>query len=317
MAHPLQAHKAHFVEKSRVAHIAGGGKCYARGGSVHSDETEYKEVVRKDGKPATLKHEGKNAKARGDKSVRRANGGKVKRDDGGSVKPLDPDGMLAEAQRRHDEAIKQNRVSTLTSQLSRIQGEQKRARGGHVKHKGAGKTSVNVIVAPSGGGAKSPMMPPPPGAGVGAAPPPMAPKPPMMPPPGAGAPPMAGLGGPPGGPPMPPPHSAGGRAYKTGGGVNSAQKGEGKKSLADKKGVTGIGDRTPIQHSGNKSDTQNIGRGPVITRATGGPIYSDGAKGKQMAPKLPAGSGGGTARKAKAHMQNKAGHEPWEPAVER
>lgn len=107
-----------------------------------------------------------------------------------------------------------------------------------------------------------------------------------------------------------PPRSEGGRAYKDGGAV-------GKKSLADKKGVTGIGDRTPIQHSGNKSDTQNIGRGPVITRAAGGPIYSDGKKGHQMAPKLPSGSGGGKARKAKAHMQNKAGHEPWEPAVER
>lgn len=270
MAHPIgNEHRGHKVERSRVSHIAGCSsepKHYARGGSVHSDEAEYKEVVRKDGKPATLKHEGKSAKARGDKSVRRA-------------------------------------------------------KGGHVKHKGSGKTSVNVIVAPSGGGAgaKPPMPMPPPGGPPGmAGAPPMPPKPPMMPPPpGGGAPPMAGLGGPPGGPPMPPPHSAGGRAYKTGGGVNSAQKGEGKKSLADKKGVTGIGDRTPIQHSGNKSDTQNIGRGPVITRAAGGPIYSDGAKGKQMAPKLPAGSGGGTARKAKAHMQNKAGHEPWEPAVER
>ena len=187
----------------------------------------------------------------------------------------------------------------------------RRSRGGHVKHKGSGKTSVNVIVAPSGGG-HPPMagvggMPP----GAGAPPPMMPPKPPMMPPPGAGAPPMAGLGGPPpGGPPGMPPRSDGGRAYKDGGAV-------GKKSLADKKDVTGIGDRTPIQHSGNKSDTQNIGRGPVITRAAGGPIYSDGAKGKQMAPKLPAGSGGGKARKAKAHMQNKAGHEPWEPAVER
>jgi hypothetical protein len=189
----------------------------------------------------------------------------------------------------------------------RVDKAPRRARGGHVKHKGGGKTNVNVIVAPGG------QHPPAGGAPMGAAPPPMPampPKPPMMPPPG-GAPPMAGLGAPPpGGPPMPP-RSEGGRAYASGGTV------KGPKSSADMKGKTGIGDRTPIQHSGNKSDTQNIGRGPVITRAAGGPIYSDGKMGRQMAPKLPSGSGGGKARKAKAHMQNKAGHEPWEPGVER
>ncbi len=256
MGHPVgNEHRGNKVERDRVMHIAGKHetpKHYARGGSVHSDEAEDRALIKKEVKGSALKHEGKEAKSRGDKAVRRA-------------------------------------------------------KGGHVKHKGSGKTSVNVIVAP--GGQHPPMAGvggPPPGAG---APPPMMPPKPMMPPPGAGAPPMAGLGGPPGGPPMPP-RSDGGRAYKDGGAV-------GKKSLADKKGVTGIGDRTPIQHSGNKSDTQNIGRGPVITRAAGGPIYSDGAKGKQMAPKLPAGSGGGKARKAKAHMQNKAGHEPWEPGVER
>lgn len=313
MSHPMQEHRGHRVERERVSHIAGiseAPKHYAKGGSVHSDEAEDKALIRKEVKGDALKHEGKKAKARGDKTVRRATGGKVKRDDGGSVKSLDPDGMMAEAQRRHDEAIKQNRSSTLTSQIYRIQGEQKRARGGHVKHKGGGKTSVNVIVAPSG--AKPPMPAGGPPMGV----PPMPPKPPMMPPPpGAGAaPPMAGLGGPPG----MPPRSEGGRAYKSGGAVgNSSEKGEGKKSLADKKGVTGIGDRTPIQHSGNKSDTQNIGRGKPITYATGGSIYSNGKPGTQMAPKLPAGAGGGKARKAKAHMQNKAGHEPWEPAVER
>ena len=66
---------------------------------------------------------------------------------------------------------------------------------------------------------------------------------------------------------------------------------------------------TPIQHSGNKNDTQNIGRGPAITRATGGPIYADGAKGKQMAWLKGDGAGGGKARLAKAKREG--GHEPW------
>jgi len=78
---------------------------------------------------------------------------------------------------------------------------------------------------------------------------------------------------------------------------------EGKKSLAAVKGATGIGDRTPIQHSGNKNDTQNIGRGPAITRATGGKLEAYGAK---MSPTFPhkAGAGSGIARKAKAHMKH-------------
>lgn len=189
----------------------------------------------------------------------------------------------------------------------------RRAKGGHVKGHKSGKTNVNVIVAPGGGGAKPPMpmpgaMPPPP---AGAAPP-MPPKPPMMPPPpgpGMGQPPAAGLGG-------IPPRSQGGRAYKKGGAVNSSEKGYGAKSLADKKGVTGIGDRTPIQHSGNKSDTQNIGRGKPVTYATGGAIYSDGAKGKQMGPKIGYGNNG-LGRMKKAKVETGKAHEPWEPGVVR
>lgn len=264
MAHPVgNHHRAHHHEKDRVHHLVGGHvepKHYARGGTVHDDEAEDRALIRKEVKSEALKHEGKHAKHRADKVVRRA-------------------------------------------------------KGGHVKGKGhkGGKTNVNVIVAP--GGNKPPM--PMPGAGMAppmaAAPPPMPPKPPMMPPPptaGMGPPPAAGLGG-------MPPRSHGGRAYKKGGAVSSSEKGYGKKSLADSKGVTGIGHRTPIQHSGNKSDTQNIGRGKPITYATGGAIEANGHAGKQMAPHLPAGSGGGKARIAKAHMENKAGHEPWEPGIER
>lgn len=147
-----------------------------------------------------------------------------------------------------------------------------RAKGGRVKG-----TNINIIVAPKSGDA--PAM----------AAPPMPPKPPMAPPappvPAMG--PQAGLGGM---PPMPPgpPRSEGGRAYKKGGAVTIA------------KGYT------PVQHSGNKSDAQNIGRGPAITKATGGAIYADGRKGKQMAWLKGVGAGGGKGRLKKAHHRNKA-----------
>lgn len=185
-----------------------------------------------------------------------------------------------------------------------------RAKGGRVKG-----TTVNVIVAPKGQEQPAaPMM---------AAPPPMPPKPPMAPPiapaPMAAA--APGLGGM---PPMPP-RSDGGRAYKKGGAVKSMKKSKSMKMSGEKhkraaggpvsgaavKGKTGIGDRTPIQHSGNKSDTQNIGRGPVVTRATGGAIYANGKPGTQMAWLKGKGAGGGKGRIAKAHHDNKAGHEPW------
>ena len=69
---------------------------------------------------------------------------------------------------------------------------------------------------------------------------------------------------------------------------------------ADERGKTGIGFRLPVQHSGNKDDTQNIGRKPVITRATGGPIYADGREGKDMGPEFTGGARGGIGRAEKA-----------------
>lgn len=222
-----------------------------------------------------ITHGMSSAKAEGMPVARKAAGGAVKgvaqRADGGAVKP------------------RADKVS--------------RAKGGRVK---SGKTNINIIVAP--GGQKPPM------AGVGMppmppAPPPMPPKPPM-----AAAPPVP-MGPSPGagGIPM---HADGGRAYKKGGAVKMKMSGEkkhGKKAKPFKmrasggavddagvKGKTGIGDRTPIQHSGNKSDTQNIGRGPVITKATGGPVYSNGKAGKQMAWLKGVGAGGGEGRLKKA-----------------
>ena len=154
-----------------------------------------------------------------------------------------------------------------------------RARGGRLGKKKSGSKGnhVNVII-----GSHAPVPPTMPG--VGAAPPPMMPKPPMMPPlgpsgSGMGGPPMPGAGMPPG---VPPPgmRYAGGRTRAKGGKVDAGSAGIGK-------------GRTPMQHSqSNKQDTKNIGRGSVITKATGGPIE---AKGK-MAPHTTGGAGGGRSR---------------------
>lgn len=265
MAHPMNEHRAHKVEKQRVKHITG----MAAGGSTHSDEAMDRSLIKRMVK----------------KTAMRADGGAVRQ--------------------RADRPA--------------------RAKGGRVKG-----TTVNVIVAPK---EKSdmPAMPP-----MGAMPPPMPPRPPAMPPaPVQAGPPVPGLGGmPPGGPPI---RSDGGRAYKRGGGVKdkmSSEKKHGKgkyKMRADggrsdgkepqpsdlyspdqvkrleKQRASGgaVSDSsrggTKVQHSGNKSDSQNIGRGPVITKATGGPVYSDGRIGKQMAWLKGVGSGGGEGRLKKAH----------------
>jgi len=135
-----------------------------------------------------------------------------------------------------------------------------RKRGGGVR-KSKGHTTNVIIASP-----KPPMVP---GVAASGAPPPM-PMRPVAPPPGAGGPPTPTPGGPPLGGPLP--------MRKRGGMVvSNAAKGA-----------------TPVQHSPNKKDGINIGRGPVITKAAGGAIYS-AAKG-QMGPKLDGGSMGGVAK---------------------
>lgn len=156
-----------------------------------------------------------------------------------------------------------------------------RARGGRLgSKKGTKGHTVNVIVAPSGGQQKTPVPVPVPGV-ASAPPPPRSPIPAAPPPMGASPMPPPGVVPPPG----MPPRYAGGRAFKRGGKVNADTAGIGK-------------GRTPVQHSPNKQDGKNIGRGPVITKATGGPISS--GKGK-MAPHTVGGAGGGKSRLDKAH----------------
>lgn len=187
--------------------------------------------------------------------------------------------------------------------------------GGKKKKSGKGGNHVNITIAPH---PKSPlpMMPPP---GVAAAPPPMPPRPPMMPPPAGpgpiGAPPGIGAGPmPPPGvlpPPGMPPRYAGGRAYKKGGAVFSGAQSKVSATASGTIGsnksdsqTAGIGKgRTPLQPSPNKQDGKNIGRGPVITKAAGGPISSK-AKG-QMAPHAKSGAGGGLSRIDKANHPDK------------
>ena len=254
MGHPVgNQHRAHHHERERLAHLTG----------KHESPKHY------------------------------ARGGKV-HDDEAEDRALIKKSVKKGCMRADGGAVKQ-----------RADKAMRRAKGGKTMHKGHSKTNVNVIVAPGGG--KPPMA----GLGGGMAPPPamaappMPPKPPMAPPPPAsamGGPPLGGM----------PPRKKGGRVTKFfgdadmspahpqsheddwGHGKPRARGGkiEGKKSLADMRGVTGIGERTPIQHSGNKSDTQNSGRKAVITKATGGPIYSDGRAGKEMGPHIGAGNSG-------------------------
>lgn len=78
MAHPHESHKAHHVEKERVAHIIR--ECRARGGGVHHpDEQADRELIHRMVKPAAMKAEGHKAKHRADRLSHRAKGGRVKK----------------------------------------------------------------------------------------------------------------------------------------------------------------------------------------------------------------------------------------------
>jgi hypothetical protein len=87
-------------------------------------------------------------------------------------------------------------------------------------------------------------------------------------------------------------HYAGGRTRKAGGAVTADTAGIGK-------------GRTPVQHADGKQDTNNIGRGPVVTKATGGPITSKYAAKAGMAPNSGTGAGGGKSRLDKDHHPDK------------
>lgn len=274
MSHPFNSLRNDKVQKSRVSSITaacGGGM--ATGGAVSGSKT----IARKDGGAVSLRADGGAVKSRADRP--------------------------------------------------------NRARGGRTKKSGKGHT-VNVIVAPSA--PKPPMPPMIPGVAAGS-PGLSPPRPPLTPPaggpiaaPGAAPPLGAGPMPPPGALPPPGVHYAGGRAYKKGGRVKSAggaaggksnfsgtpmkaafttkgKPADGGKGNHETGDTAGIGKgRTPIQSIGtNKMDTKNIGRGPVITKATGGPINSDYAWKKGMAPHAKGGAMGGLAKLDKADHPSK------------
>ena len=197
-----------------------------------------------------------------------------------------------------------------------------RARGGRLgKKKGTKGHTVNINIghSPMDKPALPAMVPgvgtPPPGLGAMPPKPPM-PMPPPAPGPGIGGPPP-GLGASPGGPPLPPPgiRYAGGRTYAKGGKVESG-KTPSKKAFTvsvdgsnnDTSATAGAGKgRTKIQRdfASNKQDSKNIGRGPVITKATGGPITSKQGWKVGMAPHAKGGAMGGLAKLDKANHPSK------------
>lgn len=302
MAHPHNEHRAHKVERERVHHIAGvheevrGHHQRARGGRVHDDEAEDRALVskmleeheRKEMKvKGTLKHDmGKHAKQRADKAPRRARGGHVKKGGkghtnvnvivapgGGGQRPMPlPVAAPPVPPRPPIAPPPVPALGGAPGPAPGLGGMPPRKRGGRVTSDVADVKHFHKGEKVEGGFHKH----------------------------NKGAHEMHGK------------KSSGGRVDKMfghadmdkahpesneddwGSGKPRARGGkvEGKKSSADARGVTGIGARTPIQHSGNKSDTQNIGRGPVITKATGGPIYADGRAGKQMGPNVHAGNSG-------------------------
>ena len=181
----------------------------------------------------------------------------------------------------------------------------KRAKGGRVgkKSKGNGKTIINVITGGHPAGGAPPPMPAGPPMGIAGPPPgampapPMAAKPPMpMPPPGAG------------GPPGMPMRARGGKVQTpTGTGV-AAESSRGKENRGSPVFNASLRAGTKVSHSGNKDDGKNIGRGRVVSFATGGGVKTfrayggkvESPQGVAKETRLPGGSGGGEARLVKA-----------------
>jgi hypothetical protein len=325
----MNSHRQHRVEKMRVGNLCKGydrgGKAYAKGGAVKSIGKKALSLHKEE--HAALHAEGHESKHRMDRPKKRAKGGRLHRETGGAsdVKqtrpPVEMDSgssNLAEAQRRHNQALQEGRSSTLTGQLYGVQSERSsRAKGGRVGKKGNSKTIVNVITGGHPAGGAPPPMPPGPPMGI-AGPPPgapaaMPPRPPMpggpgMPPPGAGAPPMPPMG-----------RAKGGRVQApTGTGV-APESSRSKENRGSPVFNASLRHGTKVSGTGNnKSDGKDIGRGRVVTFACGGGVKSfrayggraESPQGIAKSTRLPGGSGGGEARLVKAKRARHDYHGP-------
>jgi len=208
----------------------------------------------------------------------RAAGGRVHEDEVADRK------LFGKMIKEHDEASRKADGGKPKHRLDR------RARGGPVKGKGA--THVNVIVAPQGGTGVPPGAALPAGAAppVPAMPPPRPAMPAVMPPGVGMPPPQAGLA-PPGALPPGAIRHAGGRTYKKGGRVTTGPT-----------WASSMKAGTQVQHLPGKSDQKDVGRGPVITKASGGPVEAPGP-GKGMGPKMHGGSKSGEGRLEKIRIE--------------
>jgi hypothetical protein len=184
MAHPMQAHRQHIVERKRVSHITKG---YDSGGEVGYGEAQQNQH---------------NALNDAPNPANQSSQYSPQSEQAGPA-PRDPDiERLVSGRRTGRARARGGRVDSF-------------ARGGKTK-KGKG-TTVNVMMGHGDKQAVPVPVPAPATLPGGAGP--LPPRPPVLPPAGAAPP-----GMPPGGPPgMPPPgiRRSGGRAYARGGGVKS------------------------------------------------------------------------------------------------
>lgn len=288
MSHAYNEHRNHKVQKNRVAHIAGK----AAGGSAHADVAADKKLIRSMVKQTAMRADGGAVRSRADRPAR-AKGGRVK---GTTVNvivapksqdqaappmaampppmPPKPPVMPAPAPAGPIPGLG-GMPPGGPPMPPRSDGGRAYKRGGGVKGKMSGEKKHGKKAKPFKMRAEGGSVP--------------MPKP-----------------RPEGKEPQPSDLYSGSDAKRlergraTGGKVFSQSQGSPKSAINTFTPNFAQG-TTQVQHSGNKSDTQNIGRKAPITRATGGPIYSDGRKGKQMAWLKGVGAGGGEGRLKKAH----------------
>lgn len=318
MSHPHNDLRDHKVSERRLS-MFGGMPHRAAGGSV-SDERQDKALVKSMVKGASLKAEGGKVKARGDRACR-AKGGRVKKSkghtsvnvivapQGGGMPPGPPPGMAMKPPMPPGPPMAPGgpppggppmMPHKAGGRAYKAGGRVKRAWGGAMPGAfgGFGGRAMPSMMggaggnmapaAPTMGGAGGNMAPPQPAGGISMT----APSPMMNS--GASAP-MAGAS-------MPMGMS---RPFAKGGAVKSGNTWK-----------EGVRDGTQVQHNDSgKTANQKDGQpsrkgmrvvtfwaGGAVARKTGGPVFSNGKAGAQMAPKLPAGSGGGEGRLAKRKL---------------